>query len=148
MKARALEALELALDARTRTELVKFCLVGTSGYVVNLVVYSLLLHLAGVHYVAAALCSFLAAATSNYVLNRSWTFRDRRGDVFHQGMRFLLVSEIALCANLVFLTLLTEAGLGETPAQAVAIVLATPANFLGNKLWSFRRAEKEHVASF
>jgi dolichol-phosphate mannosyltransferase len=148
MRARALQILELWLDARTRTELAKFCLVGTSGYAVNLAVYSLLLHLASVHYVVAALCSFLVAATSNYALNRSWTFRDRRGHVFHQGMRFLLISEIALCANLLFLTLLAEVGLAKTPAQAVAIVLATPANFLGNKHWSFRDSRTEHAPSF
>jgi putative flippase GtrA len=29
-------------------------------------------------------------------------------------------------------------GLGEVPAQALAIVLVTPLNFIGNKLWSFR----------
>ena len=42
-------------------------------------------------------------------------------------------------ANLVLLTLLVEAGLGKIVAQALAIVLVTPLNFVGNKLWSFRR---------
>jgi putative flippase GtrA len=27
----------------------------------------------------------------------------------------------------------------KVPAQAIAIVLVTPLNFVGNKLWSFRR---------
>jgi hypothetical protein len=35
--------------------------------------------------------------------------------------------------------LLVEAGLGKIPAQAVAIVVVTPVNFVGNKLWSFRK---------
>ena len=30
-------------------------------------------------------------------------------------------------------------GLGKVTSQAIAIVLVTPLNFLGNKLWSFRR---------
>jgi putative flippase GtrA len=29
------------------------------------------------------------------------------------------------------------AGLGEFPAQAIAVICATPLNFIGNKLWSF-----------
>jgi putative flippase GtrA len=39
----------------------------------------------------------------------------------------------------VILTLLVHAGLTEVVAQAIAIVLVTPLNFAGNKLWSFRR---------
>jgi putative flippase GtrA len=53
-------------------------------------------------------------------------------------MRFLVVSTLALGANLVVLHLLVSAGLGEVVAQAIAIVLVTPVNFIGNKLWSFR----------
>jgi len=33
-----------------------------------------------------------------------------------------------------------EAGLGKIVSQAIAVVLVTPLNFLGNKLWSFRKA--------
>ena len=120
-------------------QLAKFCTVGASGYVVNLGVYALLVHVAGLHYIAAALCSFLVAVTNNYTWNRLWTFRRRRGHVAYQGLRFLLVSTVALGANLLFLAGLVAAGLEEVPAQAVAIVLVTPWNFVGNKLWSFRR---------
>ena len=55
-----------------------------------------------------------------------------------QGVRFLVVSSLALAANLVVLHLLVSAGLGEVVSQAIAIVLVTPVNFVGNKLWSFR----------
>jgi putative flippase GtrA len=59
-------------------------------------------------------------------------------------MRFFLVSLAALGANLVVLHLLIAYGnLDKLPAQAVAIVLVTPLNFVGNKLWSFRRARAE-----
>jgi putative flippase GtrA len=52
-------------------------------------------------------------------------------------MRFLVVSTLALGANLAVLHLLVTAGLDEVLAQAIAIVLVTPINFVGNKLWSF-----------
>ena len=78
--------------------------------------------------------------TSNYTWNRLWTFREQRGHVGVQGMRFFVVSLAALGANLVVLHLLVAyGGLGRLLAQAVAIVLVTPLNFVGNKLWSFRR---------
>jgi dolichol-phosphate mannosyltransferase len=119
-------------------QLVKFCVVGASGYVVNLIVYTLLLEAAGLHYVPAAIGSVLVAVTNNYAWNRLWTFRGQRGHFVFQGLRFLVVSTIALGANLLVLHALVQAGLGEVVSQALAIMLVTPVNFVGNKLWSFR----------
>ena len=120
-------------------QLVKFCTVGAVGYLVNLAVYTLLLRGVDVHYLLAATGSFLVAVTNNYVLNRLWTFRADRGHVAYQGLRFLVVSSVALLANLVLLHILIEAGVGKIVAQAIAIVAVTPLNFVGNKLWSFAR---------
>ena len=129
----------LALRARHNwVQLAKFCVVGASGYAVNLGVYSVLLNWANLHYVVAATGSFLVAASSNYTFNRHWTFRAQRGHVGIQGMRFFVVSALVYGANLGVLTALVAAGAGKIVAQAAAIVLVTPLNFLGNKLWSFR----------
>jgi putative flippase GtrA len=128
------------LSVRNWQQLGKFCAVGAVGYLINLAVYEALRR-AGLHYLLAAACSFLVAVTSNYTWNRLWTFREQRGHVGAQGVRFLLVSLAALGANLLVLYLLvTYGGLDKLPAQAVAIVVVTPLNFVGNKLWSFRRA--------
>jgi dolichol-phosphate mannosyltransferase len=127
------------LSARNWKQLGKFCVVGAFGYLINLAVYDALLH-GGLYYLLAATCSFLVAVTSNYAWNRIWTFREERGHLGIQGMRFFLVSLGALGANLVVLhVLVVSGGLGRLLAQAVAIVVVTPLNFVGNKLWSFRR---------
>ena len=68
-----------------------------------------------------------------------WTFRGHRGHLAYQGMRFLVVSTLSLAANLVILSALVALDVGKLRAQAIAIVLVTPLNFVGNKLWSFRR---------
>ena len=120
-------------------QLARFCMVGASGFAINLGVYAVLVHGVGLHYLLAATGSFLVAVTSNYTWNRLWTFRRERGHVGYQGLRFLIVSTIALGANLLVLYLLVELGAGKVPAQAAAIVLVTPLNFVGNKLWSFGR---------
>jgi len=122
---------------RNWEQLVKFCAVGATGYAVNLWVFSFLVLVVEVHYIPAAACSFLVAVTNNYTWNRIWTFRAQRGHVAYQGMRFFVVSTLALGANLVVLHVLVRAGLNEVVAQAIAIVLVTPVNFVGNKLWSF-----------
>jgi len=120
-------------------QLAKFCAVGASGYVINLAVYTALLKWAGLHYLGAAFVSFLVAVSNNYWWNRHWTFRGDRGHFAYQGMRFAVVSAVALAANLGVLQLLVALGVGKVLAQAIAIVAVTPLNFLGNKLWSFRR---------
>jgi len=117
-------------------ELAKFSVVGGTGFLVNLGVFSLLLHF-GMHYIPAAVCSFLVAVTNNYTWNRLWTFAHHTGGVVYQGPRFLVVSLCALLANLAILSVLVSLGLDKRLAQAIAIVLVTPLNFIGNKLWSF-----------
>src|SRR6266545_1559971 len=121
LRARATHALR---QRHNWEQLAKFCIVGVSGYVVNLAVYAALLTGAGFHYAAAATGSFVVAVTNNYLWNRLWTFRHRRGHFAHQGLRFFVVALIVYAGNLAILT---------------ALVLVTPANFIGNKLWSFRR---------
>jgi putative flippase GtrA len=117
----------------------KFGLVGASGYAVNLAVYGALLTVAGVDFRLAAVAAFLVAVTNNYTWNRLWTFRDRRGHIGYQGLRFFAVSSAVLGGNLVLLSVLVLAGFDEVTAQATAVALFAPMNFLGNKLWSFRR---------
>ena len=126
-----------ALRARHNwVQLAKFCLVGGSGYALNLGVYAALLGL-GAH--TAAAISFVVAAANNYWWNRHWTFRGQRGHFALQGMRFFAVSLAALGVNQLWLLVLLDwGGLGKIVAQAIAIVLVTPLNFVGNKLWSFR----------
>ena len=118
-------------------QLLSFCAVGVSGYVVNLAVYSALLA-AGSGFVPAAVGSFAVAVSNNYMLNRMVTFRNQRATVAVQGARYLSVALLVLAVNLLLLTFLVWGGLGELWAQAAAIVLVTPLSFLGNKFWSFK----------
>lgn len=120
-------------------ELVRFGAVGASGYVVNLLVFSLAVHALGVDYRVAAVVAFLAAVLNNFWWNRHWTFGAGAGHAGFQAARFLTVSVAAFLVSFVILqALVAGADLAEVPAQAIAIVAATPLNFLGNKLWSFK----------
>ena len=120
-------------------QLLRFAAVGATGYVVNLATFTICVHVLGLDYRLAATAAFLVAVTNNFLLNRHWTFDARAGHAGFQAARFLAVSLIAFAFNLIALQLLVStAGLAEVPAQAIAIVLATPMNYIGNKLWSFR----------
>ncbi|MQA72985.1 MAG: GtrA family protein [Solirubrobacterales bacterium] len=118
-------------------QLFRFSVVGGSGYVVNLVVFALLSGGLGVHHIAAAVGAFCVAVSNNFLLNRHWTFDAGDGHAGFQAARFLAVSVGGLAINLILLELLVSSGLAELPAQAVAVALSMPVNFIGNKLWTF-----------
>ncbi len=120
-------------------ELVRFGLVGGTGFAVNLVVFAICVHALGVDYRISSAVAWLVALVNNFVLNRHWTFKARDGHAGFQAARFLVVSLAGFGFNLLLLMLFVDvAGLAKVPAQALAIAGATPLNFLGSKLWSFR----------
>lgn len=129
---------------RNWLQLFQFAVVGGSGYVVNLVVFALLTAALDAHHLLAAVGAFCVAVTNNFVLNRIWTFRSQGAREDHAGFqaaRFFSVSLVGLSVNLLVLTLLVDAlETSELPAQAVAVAVATPVNFIGNKLWTFDRS--------
>jgi putative flippase GtrA len=116
--------------------LVRFGLVGASGYVVNLVAFWLLLG-AGIGYAGAAVGSFAVAVASNYALNRLWTFKADRAGVVDQGIRFVVIALLGLGCNVLLLHAFVRGGLQPIVAQTVAIALVTPLNYAGNRLWAF-----------
>jgi len=119
-------------------QLFKFGLVGGSGYLINLAVFAILTESLGLHHVAAAVGAFAVAVTNNFVLNRHWTFAAGDGHAGFQAARFFAISIAALAINLMALELLVSgAGLSSLPAQAIAVAIAMPFNFVGNKLWTF-----------
>ena len=124
--------------AKNWRQLAKFCIVGSSGYVVNLCVFALCVSAFEMHHLLAATVAFVAGVTNNFWWNRHWTFRAKAGRADVQAPRFFTVSVVAFLFALVVLELLVSVvGVTELPAQAIAIVAATPLNFIGNKMWSF-----------
>lgn len=120
------------------TQLARFVLVGSSGYLINLAVFAAAVEWFGAHYWTAGIAAFAVAWCNNFVWNKYWTFRRHRLSTLHQSARYLAVSLIALAVNLALLHLLIEAGLMALAAQAIAIVAVTPISFLVNRRWSFR----------
>jgi len=120
-------------------QLGKFLLVGLSGYAVNLAVFTFSLKVLGVHHIAAATIAFGVAVTNNFWWNRHWTFAARDGHAGFQAARFFAISVVAFLIQVTILEILvTGPELPKVLAQAISLVLATPVNFIGNKLWSFR----------
>jgi putative flippase GtrA len=119
-------------------QLLKFGLVGGSGYLINLAVFAAVTDYLDVHHAVAAIGAFAVAVTNNFLWNRYWTFGAAAGSASFQAVRFFAVSLASLAINLVVLeALLSSGSCGELAAQAIAVAVAMPFNFLGNRLWTF-----------
>ena len=119
-------------------QLVRFLCVGASGYVVNLVVFFILIHTLGVD-IVAFVGAALIASTNNFVWNRHWTFGAKQDHAAWQALRFYFVSFLVLLFSIGIYKLLIGAGLSmKTLADGIAWIIATPVSFLVQKLWSFK----------
>jgi putative flippase GtrA len=119
-------------------QFVKFGIVGISNTLITFAVYTVLLKVFGVWYIAASAIGFVVGATNGFLLNRRWTFAGHVGDAL-TPVRWAVVQTAGLGLNLGLLYLLVhDAGLDELVAQALATVAVTVSTFLVNRAWTFR----------
>lgn len=84
---------------------------------------------------------FMLAATSNYILNRIWTFESDNPEVGREYFSFFIVSVIGLALNNLILYMLHEKGkMNFYLAKAFAIALVTLWNFVANYFFTFHQA--------
>jgi putative flippase GtrA len=134
-------------------QFLKFAVVGASGFVVNLIVFTLLQRVvpdreAPAWYNVIYSVAFLSGGVSNYFLNRTWTFRST-GHVGREGLSFMAVSVMALIVGLIVSAVLAPLpvpfmgrlfGHGHL-TWFVSTVSAIVVNFFVNKYWTFRSAD-------
>ncbi|MFZ0088659.1 MAG: GtrA family protein [Solirubrobacteraceae bacterium] len=121
-------------------QLIRFAGVGATGYLVNLLVFALCVHVIGIDYKVAAVIAYVVSVLNNFWWNRHWTFsHTRESHPVQQGLRFFAVSLVTFgFSYVVLISLVDGAGMAKVIAQAISIAAATPLNFIGQKLWSFR----------
>ena len=90
------------------TKLIKFCIVGLTGLLVNLVFYSFCSQHLNVNFTCSSIIAFTFAVTNNYVLNHMWTFREgnlNSAPNYNQYIKYVYTNLCGLFINLVTLNL-------------------------------------------
>lgn len=85
-----------------------FGIVGFSGVLVDFGITWLLKELLGINKYISNAIGFLMAASSNYILNRIWTFSSTNPNIAQEYSLFLLISIVGLAINSLILYLLVE----------------------------------------
>lgn len=129
-------------------QFVKFCLIGASSTVIDILISRILIDRFGMYWMAANTISFVFAVTNGYLWNSLWTFRGMAAVRRHtQYLKFVAVNVVGYGLNTLIMSLmillLTGHLSGNPPkmawsiAKGTAIVLVAIWNFLANKRWTF-----------
>jgi dolichol-phosphate mannosyltransferase len=121
----------------------RFFTVGASGLVINYLVSFLLLNFSTLWYMYATLGGIAVSVTTNFLLNKIWTFEDTDFSSFTRILRqyllFLGFSAVGASIQLILVYLLVESGgYGYAPSLILAVLAGAGSNFVLNKRWTFR----------
>lgn len=117
---------------------IKFCIVGGSGVFVDFGFTYLFKEIFKVNKYVANSIGFIIAASSNYILNRIWTFESTNQDIPLEYVSFILVSSVGLLINNLALWIFHEKlKFNFYLSKIGAIGVATVWNFLANYLYTF-----------
>ena len=121
----------------------RFYSVGATGLLLNYIVSMMLTKgiISNFWYLQASIIGIILSITSNFFLNKFWTFEDRtfspRNTLKQYGM-FLGLSTVGGVVQLILLYLFVQSGFQYTPSLVLAVAAASVSNFLLNKKWTFR----------
>ena len=121
-------------------QLIRFGVVGCSGFVVNVLAFAICLHVFRLDYKVADPIAYLAGVMNNFFWNRRWTFGHKRdAHPAKQGVKFLVVSAVAFGCNYgLVVGFVHWTTLDKVLIDIIANILVIPVNFIGQKFWSFR----------
>ncbi len=130
---------------------IKFCIVGASGFCVNLGLLAIFVEVVGMHKVWAQIPSYQISILTNFMFNEFWTFSDRRTpglkSFLIRAVKFNLVSQVGWGINIsVYYVALNAAGIYYIVSQIIAIAVATMWNFFSNLIWTWRQKQGEALA--
>jgi len=125
----------------------KFCCVGVINTGVDLLVFTLVYDIVNVNNKflrngAAFTAGYCCGIISSYLLNKFWTFKDKRKS-YPQAIKFVAVNVITYLFGMGIMKVLSLAGITGDLAKIISLPFTMLMNFIGNKLFVFRTKEGE-----
>lgn len=126
------------IDKLLFSKLLKFGIVGCSGMIIDFGITYLCKEILRINKFISNGIGFILAATSNYFLNRIWTFNSQTEEIGVQYIQFMIVSTIGLAINSLSLYFFNEKlKWNFYLSKLIAISITTIWNFFGNLLFTF-----------
>lgn len=119
-------------------KLIRFCIVGFSGLGMDFLTTWVLKEKVKINQYVANSFGFIIAASSNYYLNRIWTFNSQNPNISNEYTNFIFVSIIGLALNNLLIFILQNKFQKKFYfAKIIAILITTLWNFLANNFYTF-----------
>ncbi len=132
-------------------QFVKFCLIGLSSTIIDIVISSMLIYHWNFNATLAKSISFLFGVTNGFFWNSRWTFQGMGSGRRHEMyVKFVMVNIVGFCLNIFLfksvLFLFTGRFIGQGKPDKLHFIIATLVatgcvacwNFVANKLWTFK----------
>jgi putative flippase GtrA len=117
---------------------IKFSLVGFSGVFVDFGTTFICKEVLKIQKYVANTCGFALASTTNYFMNRMWTFHSTNPNVMLEFTRFFFIALIGLLINLMIIWAMSgKFRVNFYVSKLVATLLVTLWNFLINAYYTF-----------
>ncbi len=130
----------MAFDKILILKFIRFCLVGFSGMIIDFGTTWFLKEKLRINKYIANSTGFTVAATSNYILNRIWTFHSQNKQILIEYSSFILISLAGLVINnFVIFVLHGKLKMNFYLAKLIAILIVTCWNFIMNYLITFQQ---------
>jgi len=124
--------------------MIRFALVGLLNTSIGLGTIYLLQNGFGLDYRIANTAGYTIGIINSFILNRTWTFKNRDKRLTRQGAIFLLVAGVCWGAQFLALIVIVEFfSVRKEYAQAIAMVIYTGFNYLGLRLFVFKTQQPE-----
>jgi dolichol-phosphate mannosyltransferase len=119
----------------------RFYTVGATGLLLNFIVSTLLTQgaISNLWYIEASIIGIILSITSNFFLNKIWTFEDRNFSrrTMRQYVTFVALSTVGAIVQLLLLYVFVQSGFEYGISLIFAVAVASVSNFLLNKKWTF-----------
>ena len=126
------------IDKLLISKFIKFGVVGFSGMLIDFGTTYLCKEKLRLNKYLSNCVGFILAATSNYFLNRIWTFESHKEEIAVQYLQFMVVSTVGLGINSLVLYLLTDKLKWNFYfSKLIAIGISTVWNFFANMAFTF-----------
>jgi putative flippase GtrA len=123
----------------SRKQFIKYCIVGATAAVVDFSALYIFTEFFGIYYLISNFFAFVFSASTNFLLNKFWTFRNRSSAYLRQFTKFLIVVIIGLGISTLLMYFFTEKfGLWYMLSKAITIGLVLFWNYTGNKHLTFK----------
>lgn len=131
-------ALTLYRNSKNFKPFFKYSIVGTIGTFIDLASLYFFVEYLDIPVIPASVLSFLLAVINNFLLNKSWTFKNRSSNYRKLFIKFLIVSVVGLLLTISSMYILVHViGIWYMIAKALTSLIVLTWNFLGNKFWTF-----------